>query len=294
MRIFIFVFTLGIVWGMSAQAEVQGEQLEQKIAYTLISSEELAPVHSVLRGSLKTLLPEAEEVYLDYHCARAKELIAELEIEHIPYVIFDDSVALEEPFFHMVKNNMIDRQKGFYVIPEKMLRMGEVRLLGRKRIPRRLDIFVMSRCSGCDEAKEKLIKAVREQKLDIALKIRYQAKVDEFGVSSRFGAEEIREKLRQIVLQKYYPDKFWDYLILAQEKAKEEALSELGIPPEKIDARKDEALAMLKEDAREAELLDIKYVPAFLWENIYLISTLEGLKNHKPFNSRILEKQNIP
>ncbi|MBN2097839.1 MAG: hypothetical protein JW714_05130 [Candidatus Omnitrophica bacterium] len=281
--IFLFFLVLTIIRTQPAPAQNEAQPLRQVLSYTLISSPELEPVHTVLQNSIQALLPEAQPVYLDYQSEAAQQLITELEIKFIPYVIFSDNLALQDSFFHMVKNEMVEKNRGHYVIPDKMLRMAEVLWLGRKTLAQRIDIFVLNRCSACKEAEEKLINFIRENKLDIKLKIRYEAQFDEFGVSSTYGPEDIKDSLRQIVIQEYYPDKFWDFLLLRKDKTTAEAVAALGLSLAKLDAKKDKAMVILEQDSQEAKLLNIKLYPSFLWENIYLVPALEGLKGHEPF-----------
>lgn len=254
--------------------------------YILISSKGLPHVNTVLRRSIKTLFANARETYLEHNSAGAEKYIKELDIEFVPFVIYDDSIAATDRFSHMVRHKMIEEVKGYYVIPGGQLRMSEIMLLGRKREPGRLDIFVRGFCPYSRQAQARLINFIRQNKLDININLRYLVNIREGRISSFYGPNEVKEGARQIIIQKYYPGKFLDYLLLAQDKNTEEALEELGIPLKDIDSKEEEASRLLKEDFEESKTLNIKHSPAFLWENLYLIPTLGGLKQHKPFNIR--------
>lgn len=258
---------------------------ETKISYTLISSKELIQVNDIWRENIRALFGEAQETYLEYNSTQAKKYIAELEIKFIPFVIYDNSIVTSDSFFNLVRQKVVDKVKGYYVISPEQLRKDEVMLLGRQRQPNKLDIFAMSHCPYAKEAESTLIDFIRWNKLDdIELRLRYMVDVNEFGISSRHGPKEIKENLRQIVIQKYHPDKFLDYLILVQSKKADQALEELGISARVINSKKAEALKLLREDSTESQKIGVTRSPTFLWENVYLISSLEGLKRHGPFN----------
>jgi hypothetical protein len=276
MFLFIFIFT-GISYA-------QDEQVLQPTGYTLISSEDMPHVNDALRTPIKQLLPDAKEVYLEYDSPEAREYIDKLGLGFIPYVIFDRSIALNDKFFHMVKNNMINQLKGYYVIPDEQLQMGEIMILDRQKQPDSLSIFVMSFCPYAREALASLIDFIRRNDIKIDIRIRYIVNYNEFGIDSLRGPEEIRENLRQISIQDKYPDRFFDYLLLIQNKTPEDALRELDIPQAEIENNRENALSQLRIDFDEKEALGIKRSPTFLLDNVYLIPTIDNLSRHKPFD----------
>jgi hypothetical protein len=256
------------------------------VEYTLISSQEISHVNDILRDAISQLLPDAREIYLDYNSPRSHEYINNIDIPYIPYVVFDSSITASSAFFHMAKNNMVEQREGYYVIPDQQLRMGEIMLLGRTRQPDELSVFVMSLCPYTKEVLALLINFIRRNDIDIDIKLRYIVNYNETGVYSRQGPDEIDENLRQITMQNKHPEKFLDYLLLAQSMGHEEAFAELGLSPDITDNDKENALLQLKKDFAEKEELGIKRSPVFLWENIYLIPSLDMLAQHRPFNAK--------
>jgi hypothetical protein len=255
-----------------------------QICYTLISSKELSHVNELLRESINNLFPGAKEAYLEYDSPEAKQYIKELSIEFVPFVIYDNSVSTADIFFHMVRNNMIDKVQGYYIIPAGQLKSGEIMFLNRKREPSVLYIYAMGFCPYSREAEASIIDLIKRGGLDIDIFIKYLVSYTEFGMSSPRGPDEIRENIRQIIIQKYYPDKFSDYLSSLHSKKPEDILKELDIPADEIEGKKEEAIEILKADYEEAQSLGIHRSPAFLWENIYLVPAIDGLKQHSPFN----------
>jgi hypothetical protein len=283
-KLFIFLFCITITCFICTRADASEDGTPKTLEYVLISSQDITHVNDGLRASISTLLPESKEKYLEYNSPQAQAYIDELSVTFIPYVVFDRSIALNDKFFHMVKNNMIEQKKGYYVIPDDQLNMGEIMLLGRQRQPGELSVFVMSMCPYAKEALASLIDFIRRNDVSINLRVKYIVNYNEFGIHSPYGPDDIRENLRQITIQDKYPDKFFDYILLMQSIAPEDALKQIGVSAAEIDAGKDNALLQLKQDFDEKESLGIRRSPTFLFENTYIIPSLEGLSQHSPFN----------
>ncbi len=287
-RRIIFILSLGFVClAAFICSPVASENLEgSQIKYIFISSKELAHTNELLRRNIRTPFPNAEETYLEYNSPEAKRYIKELDIKFVPFVIYDDSIITTDMFPHLIRNKMIDGLKGYYIIPDEQLKRGEIMFLERKRKSDELYIFAMGFCPYSRNTEVKLINFIRQNKLDIRLNLKYLVNIDESEISSLYGPNELQEDTRQIIIQKYYPDKFLDYLLLAQNKTTEEALEELGLSLENVDSKKEEALKILREHFRFSKNLGITHSPTFLWENVYLIPDAEGLKQHRPFNKK--------
>ncbi|UCB57738.1 MAG: hypothetical protein JSV30_03940 [Candidatus Omnitrophota bacterium] len=288
MKKILSILSIAIILSAFLYSALAFGKSEEQLNYTLISSRDLAGVNSTLRQSIKTLFPDSRETYLEYNSTQARKYIKELDIKFVPFVIYDKSIANRDAFFHMVRHKMVVKVKDYYVIPDEQLKLGTVMLLDRKRKPNRLDMFVGAFCPYSKTTQAELIDFIRQRDIDIDLNLRYLVKVHEFGISSFYGPSETKEDIAQIIIQKHYPDKFRDYLLLIQDKNREEALKELGISADIIESKKEWALEILKDDSKEAESLQIKRSPTFLWENVYLIPNLEGLKQYEPFKRKAL------
>jgi len=283
----LYAFILALVYLSVCNFAFASEDQPTPQKYTLISSKDLEHVHPMLRNSIMTLFPDAQEAYLDYKDPKAKRYIQELDAKFIPIVIYDKSITDTDAFFHMVKHKMINKLNGYYVIPDEQMKFAEVMLLNRKRQPNELSVFVTSLCPYTKGAQAALANFITQRKINANVQIKYLATFSEFGISSSRGPAEIKENLRQITIQEYYSDKFFDYLLLIQDMSSEEALGKLGISQKDIDSKKDKALEILKEHAQFAQELQIEYSPTFLWENMYLIPSLEILQIRPPFNNKI-------
>ncbi|MDD5505028.1 MAG: thioredoxin domain-containing protein [Candidatus Omnitrophica bacterium] len=254
--------------------------------YTLISSDDMSHVNDMLRSSIKSLIPGCNETFAHYESPQARQYIDELSISFIPYVIFDPSIIYSGSFFHMARNNMIEMIKGHYVIPAGQLRMGDIMILKRPKKQNTLRIYAAGLCRDSSQAMLEILDLVKRKNLDIDVEIKYIVNSDEFGMTSRRGPDEIREDIRQIAIKKYYPDKFFDYISIRQDHSPAQALEGAGIQSEDIDSKRDEALNILKDSQPEIRSLGISASPVFLWENIYLITNISGLKRYAPFNAK--------
>jgi len=145
-------------------------------------------------------------------------------------------------------------------------------LTGRGITPNVLELFVMSQCPYGVMAENKIIEARKAGKLpkDKEIKIRYIVNYDAASdtFSSLHGQAEWEEDARQLVIAKYFPEKFWDYLEVRndmyQSKRWDLAAKEVGLKPKKIEKLMDEGKAMLKEEAQHAA--GVNASPTFLWE----------------------------
>jgi hypothetical protein len=195
-------------------------------------------------------------------------------------------VAGTDIFFHMVQKRMIEKSGDYYIIPDEQLKMGEVLFFNRQHQPGTLYIYSMSLCPHSNKAILWLIDYIRQNNSPVDIKVRYIVESNEFGVSSLHGVDEIREDLIQIMVQKYYKDKFLDYITARQDKGFTDALSDIGITADEIGRKKDIVLALLKEESKDIFSLGITHSPMFLWENRLLIPRLDILIKYEPFNAK--------
>ena len=170
--------------------------------------------------------------------------------------------------------------------------------LDRERIPDILNIFVMSQCPFIPEVEKQLFETKKEGKLNPEVKIQvdYIAEIipgpDPGGVTfkSVHGLPEVEEDMRQLCVQKYYPERFGDYLI----KRNKNFLSTLWEKPA-IESRIDpariiacvyqEGKGLLLDNIQRAKEMKIQSSPAFLWENKYLFFDPKRLSEIPGFES---------
>lgn len=92
---------------------------------------------------------------------------------------------------------------------------------------------------------------------------------DNFG-QAKNGAEE-EEYLRSVCVQKYYPQKFWDYLICRAQNIQsaywEDCLGGLDAQNVRTCARSAEGLALLEKNTSLVKQLQITSGPSYLLDN---------------------------
>ena len=91
------------------------------------------------------------------------------------------------------------------------------------------------------------------------------------GFSSLHGSAEWEENVRQLLIAKYYPTKFWKYLEIRNKDYRssrwDKAMKEAGINVDKIMKKFDsEGLELLKAEAQYTKEYGISASPSLLWE----------------------------
>lgn len=132
----------------------------------------------------------------------------------------------------------------------------------------------MSQCPYGAMAENMVIQAQKDGKLpaDKEIKIRYIVSYsDKDGFSSLHGSGEWEENVRQLLIAKYYPEKFWKYLEIRNKDYRssrwDKAMEEAGINSKKIMKKFDkEGIELLKEEAKYSQEYGINASPSFLWE----------------------------
>ncbi|MDP8253818.1 MAG: cytochrome c biogenesis CcdA family protein [Candidatus Kaelpia aquatica] len=150
-------------------------------------------------------------------------------------------------------------------------------LLGRKRIPGQLGIFVMSMCSYGQRAQRQIAKFIKENNLPLDLKLYFIAEIEEGVITSMRGLDEIEEDIHQLLIQKYWPQKLYDYLLLTEEMSCFEALEKVGLSYKKINNLRERGERLLKENIKVAQEFGVSASPTFLWENTSIVSGLDEI-----------------
>jgi len=142
-----------------------------------------------------------------------------------------------------------------------------------------LELFVMSYCPFGVQAEEKLIPIVKEfgDAIDFKLQFIAQEKQapspqDITPFTSLHGYPEVAENIRQLLIAKYYPETYLDYLLCRAKKLNqswEACAQKLDIDVEKIQTLFDspEAEQLFRENIKRAAELGIRASPTILVDN---------------------------
>lgn len=140
--------------------------------------------------------------------------------------------------------------------------------------PKVMDLFVMSQCPYGVMAENLIIQAKKDGKIadDKNIRVRYIVSYNEKeGFSSLHGSGEWEEDIRQLLIAKYYPSKFWKYLEIRNKDYRssrwDKAMEDAGINVKKIMKKFDtEGVELLKEEAKYSNEYGINASPSFVWE----------------------------
>ena len=168
----------------------------------------------------------------------------ESSIHHMGWLKYDDYLKCKPDLKTEVKRVSHKKQVSKQVLPSfgkgtKLVDVIEEKIdIGR---PVKLDLFVMSKCPYGVSA-EKAIKPIIDDYGDyIDFNLYFIAREMSDGtIESMHGKDEVEENIRQLVIQEYYPDLFFDYLITRadnyQEDDYEQKVTKFGMDLKLIDS----------------------------------------------------------
>ncbi len=214
---------------------------------------------------LKKRFPGLKVKLLDYPGLPAQKLIDDLGIEVLPAYIFPKSIDQENNFFQ-VKNDL-RLVNGFYVF--KAAASGVSYFLQQKATPGKFDLFF----SIFDKNAQLLLVTLKEFNPDL----HFLTSAKAGGFAAQNGAPEVEEYLRAVCVQKYYPQKFWDYLICRAKNIQSSYWDDCASFDEAVKikdcARSQEGLGLLKENISLNEQLEIASGPSYLLGNQEIFSS---------------------
>ena len=143
-----------------------------------------------------------------------------------------------------------------------------------------MEIFVMSQCPYGVMAETAVINAQKSGQWPKAkdVRVRYIVNYDpRNGFRSLHGSGEWEENVRQLLIAKYYPEKFWKYLEIRNKDYRssrwDKAMEDAGINVKKIMKKFDtEGLELLKQEAAYSDEYNVDGSPTFLWEGRRMMS----------------------
>ncbi|MDD5005190.1 MAG: hypothetical protein PHS93_01640 [Candidatus Omnitrophica bacterium] len=155
---------------------------------------------------IKNMLPNLEAEYITEDTKDAKALIEKLRIKMLPaYLINQPSEEVISQISQIAKS--VD---SYYVLEPGFT--GVSYLTDRKEIPNRLDVFFDTGTKNITQTLE-VLQSLKSKNKDIDMHINFLAiEEPESGFIAKGGRYEIEEFLRAACINKYYPDKIWDYL----------------------------------------------------------------------------------
>jgi len=228
--------------------------------------------------NFKRYVPDFNYEFYPWDSEFSHNVITELEPDRLPIIIYDEGKLTSQEKENLIKKRIMIKRGNYYLFPPQRTHyLTRVKLLNRERIPHQLAIFTMSLCPFAKKAEWRLIKFIRENNLPVDLKIHFIASKKDGKITSMHGPDEVEEDIHQVLIQKYWPHKLFDYLLLTEKVSHFEALKKVGISYTRIDRLRQKGKKLLAEDIKLADELGINASPTFMWENIYLISGLDNV-----------------
>lgn len=204
--------------------------------------------------------------------ARQDAKIGQFDLSILPLYLVKNTPEARAKFEDPIKQGYLQATDDYIVLPAQT---PEYVMTQRAATPNVLELFVMSQCPYGVMAENKIIEARKAGKLptDKEIKIRYIVNYDAAtnNFTSLHGQAEWEEDARQLVIAKYFPEKFWKYLEFRndvyqcnKEWCIKAAMQEAGLNYKKIEKLMPEGKEMLKAEAEHAK--GVNASPTFLWE----------------------------
>ncbi len=202
--------------------------------------------------------------------------LADLDYSFLPLYLIEKTDALRTKLAPHIQHGVVLETADYLVFPHQT-RTGVY--TNKEAKPGVMEIFVMSQCPYGVMAENAVIEAKKAGTfpLDKKVNIRYIVNYDEKnGFSSLHGSGEWEEDVRQLLIAKYYPTKFWQYLAIRNKDYRssrwDKAMKEAGINVNKIMKKFDtEGLELLKAEATYTREYGVNGSPTFLWEGKVLL-----------------------
>lgn len=208
---------------------------------------------------------------MSYKDAAADPKLANLDYSFLPLYLIKKNKAVRSKLEKHLEYGYAQENDDFIILPHQT-RSGVYN--GKTAKPGVMEIFVMSQCPYGVMAENLVIEAQKAGKIPQGKEVRLRYIVDysdNNGFNSLHGSGEWEENVRQLLIAKYYPAKFWKYLEIRNKDYRssrwDKAMEEAGINPKKIMKKFDtEGLELLKEEAKYTKEYAVNGSPTFLWE----------------------------
>jgi len=221
--------------------------------------------------NLKALFPGLAVSYLYYPDAKAAKLINDFGIQALPAYLFGKEVRQEKGFDNLREN--LESKGNFYMLKSQF--SGISYFLKREQLKGNLDLFI----SLFDKDIPQLLEVIKD--FNPAIHFLAVQRGDNFDATK--GVLEVEEDLRSVCVQKYYPETFWNYISCRAKNINsswwQDCLENFDSGKIESCARGAEGKALLKENIRLNQELEIMFGPTYL------------LDNQEIFGSRVVPKK---
>lgn len=212
-----------------------------------------------LVNHLKGQFPGLAVSYLYFPEANAAKAIKEFNIKGLPVYLLDKAAEKEKAFDNLKENTVV--KGAWYMLKPQFT--GVSYFPGRMRTEGKIDVFI----SLYDKHSAQLLDTLK----DFSPSVHFMAVRQQDKFEAPKGNLEVEEYLRAACVQKYYPQKFWDYLSCRARQIDsswwEDCLGEFDPGKIKTCARSDEAAGLLQENINLNKELEVMSGPTYLLDN---------------------------
>ena len=261
----------------------------------VLSSGPFSQKNDALLGVFEKYFEGIKPEFLDYSSAVRASKIPSLDFT--PAYAIEASAAAKERLDSEIKAGIFREAEGWLVYHDRQ-RTGMYP--GRALRPNTLELFVMSYCPFGTQAENALLEAKNKNLLPAGLKleIHYIGDAEKkqngsYNFQSLHGAPEWQENLRQLVIVRDFPDKFYGYLMERNKNITsvpwEDSAAKAGINSKKVASAAAAGEKLLADDLVIANALSISTSPSFVWEGRFFMVGLGELVKIPGF-----EKMSLP
>ncbi len=216
--------------------------------------------------ALKRDFPNLIVSYEYYPGEKAQDLIKKFSISSLPAYFLGKEVDKEKKFEDLKRN--LEVKGDFYMLKPEF--SGISQFISRLKINKKLDLFI----SLFDEDAAGLLDTARE----FDPQIHFLAVENENGFDAQRGAFETEECLRAVCVQKYYPQRFWNYISCRAQNSKSSWWDDcigagMDLSEVKACARGSEGKNLLRKNIELNRELRVMFGPAYLVDNQEIFST---------------------
>ncbi|MDD5432848.1 MAG: hypothetical protein PHO70_07715 [Candidatus Omnitrophica bacterium] len=216
--------------------------------------------------SLKRYFPGLAVTYVNYpDDKRSLDMIKQYVISGLPAYLFGKEIENDKNFTAFKAN--LDARGEYYLL--KPQASGVSYFLERKKTKGTLDLFL----SLYNKDTEKLLGIVKE----FSPNIHFLAVDNNGQFDAAAGRFEVEEYERAVCVQKYYPEKFWDYLTCRAQNISsswwEDCAAGLDVNKIKNCAKGQEGAVLLKNNIGLNKEIQAMFGPAYLMDNQEIFAT---------------------
>jgi len=231
----------------------------------------------------RRVVPSLRVKKLSYNSQEGKEVLKELGLDVLPVYILSKSVEELDNFqFYKARGLLIQKGEKYILNPQSV----EINYYPyRKRKKKNLKLFVMSKCPFGIEAENEILPLARKRKVEVEIYYIASYNKQRKEWESLHGTAEAEEDMRQLCIKKYFPEKYFDYILLRNKNVHsslwEKVARKVGIDDEKIrECQYNQGEELLRKNSKFSEELGINASPTILWENTRRFNNLKEFKDN--------------